>query len=65
MTDGTAQRRFPRYTIVLPVLYTLDASESAVPEVGWTSNVSEGGGMPGAGRAARPVNDPQPRSADA
>ena len=43
MTDGTAQRRFPRYTTVLPVLYTLDASESAVPEVGWTSNVSEGG----------------------
>lgn len=43
MTNGPTQRRFPRYTIVLPVLYTIDASESAVPEVGWTSNVSEGG----------------------
>jgi len=59
MTNGPTQRRFPRYTIVLPVLYALDASESAVPEVGWTTNVSEGG------RAARPVNDHQPCSPDA
>ena len=43
MTNGPTERRFHRYTIVLPVLYTPDASESAVPEVGWTSNVSEGG----------------------
>jgi len=43
MSKEPTERRFPRYTIVLPVLYTRDASRSAVPEVGWTSNVSEGG----------------------
>jgi len=43
MPDGSAQRRFPRYTIVLPILYELDGSASTKNGVGWTSNLSEGG----------------------
>lgn len=43
MPEPSAQRRFPRYTIVLPVLYELDGSASTRNGVGWTSNLSEGG----------------------
>ncbi len=43
MPDGSAQRRFPRYTIVLPVLYDVHSSEPTRSGVGWTSNLSEGG----------------------
>jgi len=43
MPEQSAQRRFPRYTIVLPVLYDVHSSEPTVSRVGWTTNLSEGG----------------------
>lgn len=43
MPEQPTQRRFPRYTIVLPFLYEADASGSTSTGVGWTSNLSEGG----------------------
>jgi PilZ domain len=43
MPDWSAQRRFPRYTIRLPVLYTTSTPCLEEAAVGWTLDLSEGG----------------------
>ncbi len=43
MPQCSVQRRFIRYTIVLPILHTMNGSAPARSEVGWTCNLSEGG----------------------
>ncbi|MEK6716642.1 MAG: hypothetical protein AAB253_06100 [candidate division NC10 bacterium] len=43
MPQCSVQRRFIRYTIVLPILHTMNGSAPARSGVGWTCNLSEGG----------------------
>ena len=43
MPEPSTPRRFPRYTIVLPVLYGLEGSLPRKSGVGWTNELSEGG----------------------
>ncbi len=43
MPDGTVQRRFPRYPIQLPFVYTVRAGASPTGGAGWTRTLSEGG----------------------
>ncbi len=43
MPEWSVQRRFIRYTIVLPILHTMNGSAPARTGVGWTSNLSQGG----------------------
>src|SRR5574337_1729791 len=43
MPEPSTPRRFPRYTIVLPVLYGLEGSAPPRSGVGWTNELSEGG----------------------
>lgn len=43
MPQWSVQRQFIRYTIVLPILHTMNGSAPARTGVGWTCNLSEGG----------------------
>ncbi|MBI4573249.1 MAG: PilZ domain-containing protein, partial [candidate division NC10 bacterium] len=43
MPDGTTERRFPRYPIQLPFVYTVRAGGSPTGGAGWTRTLSEGG----------------------
>ena len=54
MPDGFVQRRFPRYPIQLPFVYTVSAGGSPTGGAGWTRTLSEGGASLEVGERLRP-----------